>query len=168
MGSEMCIRDSLITFNKSMNKKELTKSIILYLIQSLGDKIEGKKKIMKLMFLLEHYDFCLKKVVEKQNIGNDFFIYYYGVFSTEVMQSISSLSSEGKIKDGLPLKLSSKTSFELEPETKKRVDEVITKFGDISGYKLEIGTLKLLGITPSDKDKHMGESVKELLAKRKQ
>ena len=149
-----------------MNKRELTKNIILYLIQTLGDKIEGKKKIMKLMFLLEHYDFKLKKIVENQSIGNEFFIYYYGVFSTEVMQSISSLTSERKIKDGLPLKLGSNAGIKLEPETQSKVDEVITKFGDISGYKLEVGTLKLLGITPSEKDKYMGESVKDILAKR--
>lgn len=149
-----------------MSKRELTKNIILYLIHTLGDKIEGKKKIMKLMFLLEHYDFKLKKIVENQAIGNEFFIYYYGVFSTEVMQSISSLTSEGKIKDGLPLKLSSSVGVKLEPKTQSKVDEVITKFGDISGYKLEVGTLKMLGITPSDKDKHMGESVKDILAKR--
>ncbi len=150
-----------------MNKRELTKNIILYLIQKLGDKIEGKKKIMKLMFLLEHYDFELKKIVESKTIGNEFFIYYYGVFSTEVMRSISSLTAEGKIKDGLPLKLSGSAGVKLEPETQGKVDEVITKFGDISGYKLEVGTLKMLGITPSDKDKHMGESVKDILAKQK-
>lgn len=149
-----------------MNKRELTKNIILYLIQTLGDKIEGKKKIMKLMFLLEHYDFKLKKIVENQTIGNEFFIYYYGVFSTEVMQSISGLTSDGKIKDGLPLKLSSSVSVKLDPETQGKVDQVITRFGDISGYKLEVGTLKLLGITPSDKDKHMGASIKDILAKK--
>ncbi len=151
-----------------MNKRELTKNIILYLIQKLGDKIEGKKKIMKLMFLLEHYDFELKKIVGNQTIGNDFFIYYYGVFSTDVMQSISGLTSEGKIKDGLPLKLSSGASVKLDPKIQGKVDEVITRFGDISGYKLEVGTLKMLGITPSDKDKHMGESVKDILAKHRQ
>jgi len=151
-----------------MNKRELTKNIILYLIQTLGDKIEGKKKIMKLMFLLEHYDFKLKKIVENQNIGNEFFIYYYGVFSTEVMQSISGLTSEGKIKDGLPLKLSSSVSIKFDGGLQNKVDEIISKFGDISGYKLEVGTLKMLGITPSDKDKHMGESVKDILAKRRQ
>jgi hypothetical protein len=150
-----------------MNKRELTKDIILYLMQKLGDRVEGKKKIMKLMFLLEHYDFDLKKIVDSQKIGNEFFIYYYGVFSTNVMQSISSLTSEGKIKDGLPLKLKSRVSIKLDPEIQSRVDEVITKFGDYSGYKLEIGTLKMLGITPFDKDKYMGESVKDILAKQK-
>ena len=149
-----------------MNTRELTKNIILYLINTLGDKIEGKKKIMKLMFLLEHYDFKLKKIVENQTIGNDFFIYYYGVFSTEVRQSISSLTSEGKIKDGLPLKISGGINIKLEPEMQSRVDEVIKRFGDLSGYKLEVGTLKLLGITPSEKQQHMGESIKDILAKK--
>ena len=146
-----------------MNKKQLTKEIILYLISKLGDKIEGKKKIMKLMFLTEHHDFDIGKLIPKNKIGNTFLIYRYGVFSFDVMECVDELIEEKVIKDGFPLKLEKEIKPELKEKIEKRVKKVIDKFGDKTGYDLEIDTLRIMGIKPYEKKEHFGENVSKII-----
>ncbi len=146
-----------------MNKKETTKQIILYLIDKLNDKIEGKKKLMKLMFLTEHYDFDKNKLVPEMSVGNTFCIYYYGVFSREVMQCSDELIEEKEIIEGFPLK--SKKKGELGKEIKERVDKIISIFGKKSGYDLENETLKMMKIEPYEKEKYFGQEVSSLIKK---
>lgn len=138
-----------------------TEKIILYLINKLGDKIEGKKKLMKLMFLIEHYDVESKKLICKGLLGNTFSIYYYGVFSLDIMNYVSKLIQKGTIKDGFPLKSTEK--IELEQQIKERVEKIIQEFGEKTGYGLEVETLKMINIEPSDKEKFFGKQVEELI-----
>jgi len=59
--------------------RELIKSILLYLIDRLnfyGYEI-NRKKIMKLMFLIDHYDTKTKKLKPKNITGAKWFIYQY-------------------------------------------------------------------------------------------
>jgi len=146
----------------SMTDKNITKKIILYLINQLGDKIEGKKKLMKLMFLIEHYDFSKKKLVLEGSLGNTFRIYYYGVFSLEVMECFNELVHEGHIIDGFPLKSKEKSELE-EKEIKEKVGKVISEFGEDLGYDLEVKTLKMMGIKPYEKKEYFGKSVAEII-----
>ncbi len=139
----------------------LTEKNILYLINKLGDKVEGRKKLMKLMFLLEHYDVNLKKLVSKGLFGNTFLIYYYGVFSLDIQNYVNELTKKEVIKDGLPLKTSEKV--ELDPEQKDRIENIIEEFGNKSGYQLEVETLKMMNIEPSDKQKFFRKSVSDLI-----
>ena len=46
-----------------------------------------------------------------------------------------------------------------------KVQKVIKDFGNKTGYTLEVGTLKLLGIEPSEKGKYFGREVSELLSR---
>lgn len=147
-----------------MDKKELTKQIILYLINKLDNKTEGKKKLMKLMFLIEHYDFDKGKLVPEMSIGNIFCIHYYGVFSREVMQCFDELVNEKEIVEGFPLK--SKKKGDLEQETKERVDKTIGNFGEKSGYDLENETLKMMKIEPYEKEKYFGEETRKLIKRK--
>ena len=60
-------------------RKKLTKKVILYLLwkcNKLGIKV-GRKKLMKLMFLIEYYDPKTKKLRSKSLLGNEWYIYYY-------------------------------------------------------------------------------------------
>lgn len=145
-----------------MKKKKLTKNIILYLINRLGDKIEGKKKLMKLMFLIEHYDIQKKKLIPGGFLGNTFYIYRYGVFSTDIMQCFNELVQEKEIKEGFPLKCTKEIRLENE-EIKQRIEGVINKFEKVSGYDLEIETLKMMGIEPYEKERHFGKDVNNLI-----
>jgi len=141
--------------------KKDTNGIIIYLINNLGINVEGKKKIMKLMFLTEHYDLSNDKLTKKGYLGNNFYIYNYGVFSQSVMSSYTTLISGGYIKDGFPLKTGH--TVKLRDDLRDRVDKILEKFGDHSGYKLEVETLEMMNIKPSEKQKYFGRDVDVLI-----
>lgn len=154
--------------NISMSKdRKTTKKVILYLLNNLGDKTEGKKKIMKLMFLLEHYDLSSKKLTPKQLLGNDFHIYYYGVFSQDVMNTVGGLITDNQIEDGFPLKSSRSYKPTMDKDLKERIDTIIRLFGNYSGYQLEIMTLDMLGIKPHEKSQYFGQDISSILKKTK-
>jgi len=157
--------------------REKTKNVILYLIGKLGSKIEGRKKLMKLMFLIEHFDLESGRIVRKHTLGNRFFIYYYGVFSFDVMNSYEELIREGKIGErclltsdrsvmlspALPSENHRRVEIRLDEELRRVVDGIIEKFGDCTGYDLEVKTLRMLGIEPFEKDQYFGKEVDEVL-----
>jgi uncharacterized protein YwgA len=148
--------------------KNKTKKTVLYLLNRLGSSIEGRKKLMKLMFLLEHYNLSSGKLSPEGTLGNDFYIYYYGVFSMKVMNSVNELIEEGKIKEGFPLTIiEDKLELDLDEDLKKRVDRVVEKFGRHSGYKLEVETLEMLGIKPHEKSQYFGQDIGDILQKTK-
>ena len=144
-----------------MRDKKLTQQVILYLIDRLGDEIEGKKKLMKLMFLIEHYNLHEKKLVKEGMLGNTFSIYYYGVFSRDVKDCVNELLEKKIIDDGYPLR--SKKKIDLEGEVKGRIEKIIEKFGGESGYQLEVKTLQMMNIEPAEKKQYFGKPVKELI-----
>lgn len=149
-----------------MNKVELNKKIITYLAQKLGSSLEGKKKIMKLFFILEHIDLDNKKLLPEPFIGNKFSIYYYGVYSESVMKEIYRLVDTGLFTDGFPLMLKKgieKENVELENKIKDKLDKIITKYGNWSGYKLELATLKILGLDLNSKKKYVGLDMKDII-----
>ena len=145
-----------------MGMKELTKKIILFLVKKLGRNIEGRKKLMKLMFLIDHYDVELGKIKKSSLLGNEYFIYYYGVFSFDVMTSYNELVKEGKIRDSFPITTNVEV-VKLPEEIREKVEKIIQKFGHLSGYELEIRTLKLLGIQPYEKERYFGKGVSEIV-----
>jgi len=60
-------------------RKKLTKEVILYLVwkcNKLGIKL-NRKKLMKLMFLIEYYNPKTGKLRKKPLLGNEWYIYYY-------------------------------------------------------------------------------------------
>ena len=143
--------------------KKLTENIIIYLIKKLKDKVEGKKKIMKLMFLIEHYDPEKGKLTKTKSVGNTFEIYYYGVFSREVMECFDKLVKEDIIGGEFPIKLKKEVEPELEDALKRKIDKIIEEFGNKSGFELEIETLNMLGIKPYEKEKYFGLEVEDII-----
>jgi len=141
-----------------------TKNVIMELLKKLGERIEGRKKLMKLMFLVEHFDIKSEKITKHGTLGNRFFIYYYGVFSRDVMNSYTELVQERKIEDGLPMTLKFKDEIEISKELVGKIDRIVEKFGEDSGYELEKKTLHMLGIEPSEKDSYFGKDIEQILA----
>ena len=139
--------------------KMSNKNVLFYLISKLGSHVEGRKKIMKMMFLINHFDIPKDSLVKTPFLGEDFIIYHYGVFSFDVMNNFLELSNERKIHGNFPIKIKSLEIPTLSNQIKEKVDLVIDKFGNNSGKKLELDTLKLLGLNLETKRKHFGEPV---------
>lgn len=140
--------------------------VITYLIDRLSSRIEGRTKVMKLMFLIEHYNPDSKKLTRKGFLGNKFIIYHYGVFSREVMEDYIQLSNEDILEDyggNYPIRLLKETPSDLDDETRSRVDLIMNEFGNYGGSFLVDYTLKLLGLTRDSKMDHFEESVIPLI-----
>lgn len=145
-------------------KKRLTKEAILCLIKRLDNGIEGRKKLMKLMFLVDYFNINSEKITKSPLLGNDFIIYHYGVFSFEVMNDFIELVKERKVEDTFPIKLKRKQEeLKLPQSIKEKTEKIGDKFGDENGYQLEIKTLEMLNIKPEEKSRYFGKSVKELI-----
>ena len=143
-----------------------TKKVLLYLISKLGI-CEGRKKLMKLMFLIEHYDLKNKILLSKPRLGDTFLIYQYGVFSFDVMRAYEELLKEGKISEDFSgITVRPGVQIDLEEGIKEVVDGVVQSFGEYSGYELETLTLRMLKIRPFEKDRYFGRKVREILAGR--
>lgn len=151
-----------------INKQEVIKQYkpektILYLIKKMGEKVEGKKKLMKLIFLLEYYSPITKKIEPSLNFDRDYSVYYYGVYSSKIMDSIRNLISSNYIKDGFPLKMERNIEIVLDPELQNKVDTIINTFGDMTGYQLERLTLQMLGVNIIEKREYFGISIEEII-----
>ncbi len=145
--------------------KERTKNVILYLLRRLSGQVDGKKKLMKLMFLVEHFDPERRVLVEKPRLGNQFLIYYYGVFSFEVAECYEELVGEGRVAGWPPTVTGQEGEAALDEGLKRVVDRVVEEFGGLTGYELEVETLKMLGIEPYEKDRFFGKEVREIIKK---
>jgi len=158
--------DTFYSKMNNMNRSEINKKIITYLAQKLGSSLEGKKKIMKLFFILEHIDLDNKELLLEPFVGNKFSIYHYGVYSESVMKEIYKLVDTGLFTDGFPLVLKkdiAKENVDLEVRIKDKLDKIITKYGNWTGYKLELATLKILGLDLDSKKKYVGLDMKDII-----
>jgi hypothetical protein len=155
----------MVEYNLSRNQK-----VIVYLISRLRERVVGRTKLMKLMFLIEHYDPDTKRLSKEQFLGNDFIIYHYGVFSPDVMEDYSELSKTGILDDDYyppTIKLLKEESIspDLSDTTISRIDRILDEFKEKEGYELDSLTLKLLGLTKKTKTEHFEESVIPLIIK---
>lgn len=182
-------------------------NVLLYLIQRYYDiygKLYGRKKLQKLLFLVEHLDLDTGRVVPSRGItGYKFKIWLYGPFSEEVYYDLEMLVEQGLIEedvigsdtyvrvreldvplplyedDGYPkviyvyypkrktllFPFSGTERAKLPTELKRKIDQVITRYGNLTPTQLEQEVLKLLKLTPEKKLKYMGLSIDEYLKK---
>ena len=162
--------------NKKLSKNQ---QMILYLTRKLKGDIGGRKKIVKLMFLFEYYDFQKEKIVSTPqfNTENEFYIYYYGVFNADILVETVELIRKDYIKDAYPLALRDKgkqyeiDDIQSDSDGKKQLDNVIEKFGrKYNGFELELATLAMLGLGLSTKEQYLNktiEEVKEIIEEKK-
>jgi len=140
---------------------DITKKVILYVINEMSHSVGGSPKLMKMMFLIEHYDPNKRELVIKGLLDNIFYIHSQGVFSNDVMHCFNDLVSGRKIEDRFPLK--AKTRVEFKFGYKERIDNIIAEFREVPDYDLGDVILTMLGIDPYHKQEHYGTRVRELI-----
>ncbi|HDH07306.1 MAG TPA: DUF4065 domain-containing protein [Thermoproteales archaeon] len=175
------------------------REVLLYLIlkfsEIYGGEIDGRKKIQKLLFLVEHYDPDRKIVTTSSNTtGYEFIIWSYGPFSKKIYDDIDRsverglleervISSDIKpdlslyIDDGYPKRIYLykptkellRKRYDIERKLDEKVVEKITKilklFGFRKPYKLEEFTNALLRLTQEKKIIYWGKEVDYYLRK---
>ena len=152
------------------NVVKQNKDIILYFIQQMG-VIEGRKKVMKLMFILEHFDFKKNKVVTENRVGKQFEIYDYGVYNDSIMKTMLEIIQD---KSHLPLdtdhlkKEYQNYTPQINTNLETRINQTIEKFGHYSGLALEVTTLNMIGLDPTNKGAYHRQSVKDVMKARKE
>lgn len=141
--------------------RESSKNAILYILKALRSNDDnGRKKIMKLMFLVDYFDTQKNRITLAKTIGNTFFIYNYGVFSSDVMKDLSDLIKSGKlIESEHNLKVKAGTEIIIDGEIKSKLDEVIKKYGKCSPRDLEDFTLSLVKLDRKSKYEYMGVNI---------
>jgi len=144
---------------------------LLYVIERM--KIDGRLKLMKLMFFLEHLDLKTNKLTpDKIFSGNEFIIYRFGPFSFDVVNSMQKLKENDLVVESSPdgshivPSLSDKGKDEIQKvkeemskECINRVNEIKEKFDSFSGRELENKSLEYLHIKKEDKGRYLGVPV---------
>jgi hypothetical protein len=82
-----------------MSKKN--KDVLIYLIKSLMDKksFYGKLQVMKLMFLIEHFNPEKRRIEKKSLLNNKYYIYDLGPFSFEISDEFDKLKEKDLERD---------------------------------------------------------------------
>ena len=149
--------------SEKIERMSATKSCILYILKHVSG---GRKKLMKLMFLVDYYDTGNNKLTLNKAIGNQFFVYHYGVFSREVMDGILELIKSGDIIESQygKLEINQLTTVDIKNrDLKSKVDAVIKEFGGLEASKLETETLRMINLTKESKYASFGMMVDAIL-----
>lgn len=164
-------------FGKDLQKEDYLLYSIKHFSRESG--IKGRKKLMKLMFFLEHLNLEQDELVPDRCYGkNEFIIYNYGPFSFDVMNNIEKLKGENKVteKQGIkPFVISltkegkdkaKKIGEKLSKEKIQRVEKIKERFISKPGWKLEKESLEYLGITEEDKNSLKGTPVRVVISEK--
>lgn len=143
-------------------KREPIEQMLEYIIENV--RAPDRLKLMKLSFLVKHYDPSAKKLTKNGFLGvdMDFVIYSYGVFSFEVYRKLLSLISSEKVEEKNRV-LSVKEASVVDDTLKQRIDRIISEFGDLDGWELASKTLNMLSIEESHKREYLGSTVKSII-----
>lgn len=125
------------------------KETILYLCEKLGGKIEGKKKLAKLLYFAD-FDMFEYKESMKTITGDKYKALQMGPVPNEYMKIVNSLEEQGfltqeskKISDKInnieifKLKKYSDHKFNFDEDEKFILDRVIQRYGQLTGKQLE-------------------------------
>lgn len=153
---------------------EEQKEVLLLFIDRVskeGKTIFGRKKLMKLIFLMEHLKNDGK--LSSKNLLNkfDFIVYSLGPFSFGVMDGVEELKEKGLVEEKggfikkfvLTEKGKMKVKETRSPDSLETRFLVIKDFIDERGSELENLSLKLLGITRKNKGTFYGLSVRQII-----
>jgi hypothetical protein len=134
-----------------MSKKN--KNVLVYLIKKLMEKksFYGKLQVMKLVFLIEHFNSEKRRIEKKSLLNNKYYIYDLGLFSFEISEEFDRL----KEKD-------LERKIELDESIRNKVDLIIEKFGGIEQRILNKKCMEMLGITIENKGRFLGFRVDEI------
>ena len=148
-------------------KEDLIENVLLHLTAKLDDRIESRKKLMKLMFLVNYIDPDTDELLPEPRLGTDFYLYENGFFNVDVLSRIEVLEKNKVIdyekgfdpfyKDKLP---------KIPEDLEKVIDHVVRMYGDMSGEELTKYTIKMAGLDPEDRNSiemNKGFALSELL-----
>lgn len=132
----------------------INKKVLIYVIKKLRERrsFYGKLQVMKLMFLIDHFDVESKILTKNSFLGNEYIIYHFGPFSFEVSEEYDKIGDEEL-----------KNEVKLEEKIKEKVDLIIENFGKFDGWTLQEKCMKMLGISIEEKNKFMGLKIIEVL-----
>lgn len=167
--------DKLPFMRSSLDESE---SRLLELISECSGRVEGRTKLMKLVFLSEYYNPEEESLQTDERMGvfDDFVIYNHGPFSRDLMDVFNSLKEDGFIEEETELTFTGnrRKIIQLTKEGEQTVDELdlendivsttVSIYGESSASTLEDRSLSLLGITPEEKEDYRLKHVSELIA----
>jgi len=145
--------------------------LITYIFENFGNLIEGSKKLLKLLFLIQ-YERINNSIIkyyalDKPIARSEFFIWYYGPFSNTVYQFIDQHIEIDTTKRPYKLFLSKKISNHKLPETvQERVDKILARYKNKTGHELELLVNATLGLDTASKLEHMGWYVDDYIKQR--
>lgn len=170
----------------------MRKSILLYVIEYFnnvyGKPLDGRKKLQKLLFLIEHLDIKTEKIRKSTGLtGYTFKIWNYGPFSKEIYDDLDDAVKTGIVRetvrtwddmlslytyidDGMPRRMYyyeivrvKRLAINLSSEIKNRVNYIVRRYGSLSPLDLESHVNKLLRLTPRKKAEYWGVSIDRYL-----
>ena len=136
-----------------------TQKRIVEIVKKLGNDMEGRKKLMKLLFFLNYYDFEDQKGVKEPLFGEDFIIYHYGPFSPKVRDEYLDLVEKGILEDGFPIKLKEDVSLDISIQERKTIHKMLEELGGLTGKELETKSLLFLGLNLRTKQDFFNQKV---------
>ena len=173
--------------------------VLLYLLWRFFEKykspLDGRKKIQKLLFLIEHYDPEQRRIKPSTGItGYKFVIWSYGPFSKEIYDDLDKLVENGLviervvgsdeepeldlyIDDGYPKRIyyyepsknlirnSQKLLEVLDRSAIKKIDVILELFGSKKPFELEKFVNNILKLTLDKKIEYWGYDIDSYLKK---
>ncbi|ADI31348.1 type II toxin-antitoxin system antitoxin SocA domain-containing protein [Staphylothermus hellenicus] len=170
-----------------MDRRDVLLNIIMYFNKIYKKPLDGRKKLQKLLFLVEHLDIESGKLSRSRGLtGYKFIVYSYGPFSKDVYRDLESLVKEGIVEermetwrqesllytyidDGKPRRiyyyriLDENRVPKLPREVEDKIKLVIEKYGSLPPMKLESHVNELLKLTPKKKVEYWGEFIDDYL-----
>ncbi len=151
------------------------RSVLLALIDRCGNVVEGRTKLMKLCFLLEHYDED-NELSESEAVGvfTNFFIYDHGPFSRDVMDAFNDVRQQNLVRETAEQTVAGNRRFRIEltqkgqqqtttVEASNRLTQIVETFGTRQGTELETQVLDMLEIEREEKPRYRHTDVSELI-----
>ena len=136
---------------------------LIYLVYRLDDMVESRKKLVKLMFLINYIDPDTGSLKPEPRFGIDFYLYDNGFSSVEVIKKIEELERMGIFSYDVGFHYYYRDFVPDLPDDLRRViDYVVENYGDKSGDELVDLIAKMVGL-PSDWGSYKGLSLPEIL-----
>jgi len=156
---------------------EKPESQLLGLLSECSGRVDGRKKLMKLLFFSEYYDPKTDQLQPDEQLGvfTDFTIYKYGPFSREVMDAFDELKQRGLVEEETTLTFSGnrKKEISLTDEGRQKagnsdsdreiISVVADKLGEENGAELERISLLMLGIEREEKEVYRDTPVSDII-----
>jgi len=170
--------------------KQKREFVLYYVIKKFCEKynrpLEGRKKLQKLLFLVEHFDLDEGKFILSSGItGYKFKIWHYGPYSSELKEDVVELVKEDIIEekveyiddflytDEFPKRIyrylpkkQINVEDKLDRQTITKINRIIEVFGNKSPYELEKIVSNLLNLTPLKKLEVWGMTLDEYISSR--